>query len=138
VRGLAYRGVVHAEVAADGADDDLARVEADTDLDQYAFDSSGLLRVPLHRLLHPERCVTGTDSVILVGQRRAEQGHNPVAHHLVDRAFVMVDGLYHSLEDGVKDLPRVLWIAVGQQLHRALEIGEEHGDLLALPLEGAL
>ena len=29
-------------------------------------------------------------------------------------------------------------IAVGEQLHRALEIGEEHGDLLALAFEGAL
>src|SRR5262249_33743677 len=29
-------------------------------------------------------------------------------------------------------------ISVGEELHRALEVGEEHGDLLALALEGAL
>src|SRR5262249_38802488 len=39
---------------------------------------------------------------------------------------------------GVEDLTRLLGVAVGEQLHRALQIGEEHGDLLALALEGAL
>ena len=44
--------------------------------------------------------------------------------------------LHHVLEDGVEELARLLGIAVGEQLHRALEVGEEHGDLLALTLEG--
>jgi hypothetical protein len=37
----------------------------------------------------------------------------------------------------IENLARLLGIAVGQQLHRALEIGEQHGDLFALALEGA-
>ena len=41
----------------------------------------------------------------------------------------------HVLEDGIEDLARLLGIAVGEQLHRALEVGEEDGDLLALALE---
>jgi hypothetical protein len=76
--------------------------------------------------------------VILVGQRRAEEGHDPVAHHLVHRALVAVHRLHHAFEHGVEDLPRLLGIAVGEQLHRALEVGEEHGDLLALALERGL
>jgi hypothetical protein len=36
--------------------------------------------------------------VILVGQRCAEQRHDPIAHHLVDGAFIAVDGLHHSRE----------------------------------------
>src|SRR5439155_910380 len=50
--------------------------------------------------------------------------------HLVHGAFVAVDGVHHPLEHGVEDLARLLGIAIGQKLHRALEVGEEHGDLL--------
>ena len=76
--------------------------------------------------------------MVLVGERGAEERHDPVAHHLVDRALVAVDGLHHAFEHGVEQLARLLGIAVGEQLHRALEVGEEHGDLLALAFEGRL
>jgi hypothetical protein len=76
--------------------------------------------------------------VVLVGERRAEERHDPVAHDLVDGALVAVDGLHHPLEDGIESLRRLLGIAVGEELHRALEVGEEHGDLLALAFEGGL
>jgi len=76
--------------------------------------------------------------VILVGERRAEEGHDAVAHDLVDGPFVAVDGLHHPLEHGIEDLARLLGIAVGEQLHGALEVGEEHGDLLALALQRCL
>ena len=46
-------------------------------------------------------------------ERRAEEGHDPVAHDLVDRALVPVDRLHHSLEDGVEKLPRLLRVPVG-------------------------
>src|SRR5262245_47890875 len=49
-----------------------------------------------------------------------------------------MDGLHHAFEDGVEELARVLGIAVSHQLHRALEVGEEHGHLLALALERRL
>ena len=73
--------------------------------------------------------------MILVGERRAEQRHDAVAHHLVDRALVAMDGLHHPFEHRVEDAPRLFGIAVGEQLHGALEVGEEHGDLLALAFE---
>ena len=38
----------------------------------------------------------------------------------------------------VEELSRLLGVAVGEQLHRALEVGEEDGDLLALALQGGL
>ena len=96
-----------------------------------------LLGVPLHRLLHPQRGIARPHRVVLVGQRRAEERHDPVAHHLVDGALVAVDGLHHPLEDRVEELARLLGVAVGEQLHRALEVGEEDRDLLALAFEGA-
>ena len=92
----------------------------------------------LTRLLHPERRVARPHRVVLVGEGRAEERHDPVAHDLVHGALVAVDGLHHVLEHRVQELARLLRIAVGEQLHRALEVGEEDGDLLALALQGGL
>jgi hypothetical protein len=49
-----------------------------------------------------------------------------------------VHRLHHPFEDGVEERARLLGVAVGEQLHRALEIGEEHGHLLALPSRALL
>jgi hypothetical protein len=49
-----------------------------------------------------------------------------------------MDGLHHPLEDGIQELPGFLGIAVGQELHGALEVGEEDRDLLALPFQRGL
>src|SRR5262245_28109408 len=76
--------------------------------------------------------------MILVGQRRPKERHDPVAHDLVDSALVAMDGLHHSFEDGVEDLARLLGIPVGEQLHRIFQVGEEDRDLLALALQGGL
>jgi len=84
--------------------------------------------------------------VVLVGEGGAEERHDPVAHHLVHRALVVVDRVHHALEHRIEELPRFLGVSVGQKLHRSLEVGEEHGDQLALaragpglaPLEPAL
>ena len=86
--------------------------------------------------LHVQRGVTRPHGVILVRERSPEERHDPVAHHLVYGALVAVDGLHHPLEDGIQELPGLLGVPVGEQLHRALEVGEQHGHLLALALEG--
>src|SRR5262245_36661023 len=75
--------------------------------------------------------------MILMRQRCPEEGHDAVAHDLVHRALVVMDGFHHPLEDGIQQLPRLLGVPVGEQLHRALQVGEEHCDLLALAFEGA-
>jgi hypothetical protein len=49
-----------------------------------------------------------------------------------------VNGLHHVLKDRVEYLARFLRVTISEELHRALQIGEEHGDLLALTLQGAL
>jgi hypothetical protein len=138
VGGLAHRRVVHAQIVADRADHDLPRVEADADLHLHPVRVACVVRVALERLLHPERGVARPYGVVLVGEWRAEEGHDPVAHHLVDRALVAVDGLHHAFEHGVEKLACLFGIAVGEQLHRALEVGEEHRDLLALAFERSL
>ena len=47
-------------------------------------------------------------------------------------------GRHHVFEDRVEELPRLLGVAVGQQLHRGLQVGKEHRDLLPLAFEGGL
>ena len=138
VRRLADRRVVHVQIAADRAHDDFPGVEPYADLDHGRVSALDLVRILLHRLLHAEGGVARPHRMVLVGERGAEQRHDPVAHDLVDGALVVVDGFHHPLEHGVEDLARLLGITVGEQLHGAFQIGEEHGDLLALALQRAL
>jgi hypothetical protein len=76
--------------------------------------------------------------MVLVGERRPEESHDAVAHDLVDGALVAMHRLHHAFEHRVEQPPRLLGIAVGEQLHRPLQVGEEHRDLLALAFEGGL
>src|SRR5712692_4358950 len=81
VRRLPDRRVVHAQVAPDRANDDLAGVQADADLDLHPLRAPQPLGVPADRVLHPERGVAGADGVILTGEGRAEERHDPITHH---------------------------------------------------------
>ncbi len=135
VGSLADRGVVHVQVGADRTHDDLARIEAHANADPDAVLGPYALRISRDRLLHPQRRVARADRVVLVSEGRAEERHDAVAHDLIDGALVAVHGFHHPLEHGIEDLARLLGIAVGEQLHRALEIGKQHRHLLALAFE---
>src|SRR5262249_9098925 len=135
---LPDRRVVHVQIGADGPDDNLARIEAHADLDGHPVGPEDALSVLRDRLLHPERRVARPDGVVLVGDRRAEQGHDPIAHDLVDGALVAMHCLHHPFEHGIEKLPRFLRVAVGEQLHGTLEVGKEYSDLLALTFNGRL
>jgi len=137
MRRLAHGRVVHVKVATDGTDDDLAGVQADSNVDRDTLAPSSTLGVSLHCLLHPKRRIASPHRMIFVGDRCAEQRHDPVAHDLVHRALIVMDGLHHPLKDRVENRPRLLGIAVCEQLHRPSQIGEEHGHVLALTLQGA-
>ena len=62
--------------------------------------------------------------MILVSERRAEERHDTVAHHLVHGALEPMDSLHHPIEHGIEELARFLGVAISEQLRRALEIGE--------------
>src|SRR3989454_5115895 len=136
MRSLADRGVVHVQIAADRPHHDLPGVQADTNLDETSLGLPNSLRVALDRFLHSERCITSPYRMVLMSDGRPEERHNPITHHLVDRALVAVDRLHHEFEHRVQDLARLLGVPVGEQLHGALYVGEEHGDLLALAFQG--
>ena len=50
------------------------------------------------RLLHLQRGVGGANRIVLVRKRRAEQGHDAVALHPVDRTLVAMDGIDHRIQ----------------------------------------
>ncbi len=112
VRRLADGSVVHPQVVAHGSHHDLAGVEAHADLQREPVQLTELLGQQANALLHPERRIAGAHGVVLVGERRAEEGHDAVAHDLVDGALVAVDRLHHPLEDGVEEPPGVFRVAV--------------------------
>jgi len=114
VRRLADGRVVHLQITADGAHDDFPGVQPDADLDHGRVRASHLVRVLLHALLHPERGIARPHCVVLVGQRRAEERHDAIAHDLVNRALVAVDRFDHMLENGIEELAGLLGVTVGQ------------------------
>jgi hypothetical protein len=79
--------------------------------------AADVLRVTAHRLLHPQRRIACAHRVVLVGDGCTEERHDAVAHHLVHRALIPMDGLHHPLEHGVEDLARFLRVTIGEQLH---------------------
>src|SRR5262249_38331516 len=69
---------------------------------------SGVL---LHGLLHAQGGIAGAHGVVLMRQRCPKQGHDAIAHDLIDSAFVLVHGRQHAVENWVEQLPRLLRVA---------------------------
>jgi hypothetical protein len=116
------------QITPDGAYDHLPRIEPHADLHGRAAVTLRLIRVEVDPPLHAHRGVAGTSGVILMRHRGSEQGHNPVAHHLVDSALVVMDGLHHAFKHGVKDPARLFRITVGEQFYGALKVSKEDSD----------
>ena len=76
--------------------------------------SPNLFRVLRDGLLHSEGRITRSYGVILMGERRTEERHDPVAHNPVHRAFITMDGLDHAFDHRVEKLLSVLGIAVSK------------------------
>jgi hypothetical protein len=74
--------------------------------------------------------------VVLMGNRCPKEGHDAVTHDLIHGPFVAVHGCYQALQHGIEECAGVLGVAVGQQLQRAFQVGEQHGDVLALAFQG--
>src|SRR5919201_6315110 len=75
--------------------------------------------------------------MVLVRDRSAEEGHDPVARELVDGPLKAMDPFAEDGEEAVHDPPPLLRIASLGHLHRAHDVREQHRDLLALTLQEA-
>jgi hypothetical protein len=125
------------QVVANGAHDYLAGVQPHTSLHLHAVGVAHLLTVAAHGRLHGQSSVAGPHRVVLMGNRRAEQGHNAVAQHLIHRALVAVHRLHHGAQGRVQKLTRLFGVKTLDQLRGPLDVGKQHGDLLAFPFQVA-
>jgi hypothetical protein len=73
--------------------------------------------------------------MVLVGERSAEHREDAVAGRLHDVAVVALDRSDHQLEGGIDDGASFLRVEVLLQFGRALDIGKQSGDGLALTLD---
>jgi hypothetical protein len=131
MRGLAHRGVVEVQIGADGAHEDFTGVQTDADRDGRRV----LAAERAQGVVHRQRRVAGAHGVILDGDRRPKEGHDAVAHDLIHGAAVAAHRLDHRLQHRIDERARLFGVTTGQQLHRALDVGEQHGHVLAFALE---
>jgi hypothetical protein len=136
VRGLADGRIVHVQVVADRAHHHLPGVETHPDLHLDSMGAAHLRTIAVDGLLHGQGRITGPHGMVLMGDGGPKQCHNAIAQHLVDGPLEAMHGVHQAFEDRVEELPCFLRVALGEQLHGALQVGKEDGDLLALPLEG--
>ena len=134
-RRVADRDEVHVHVIADRADDHLARVQPAPDRknDPIALRHLGCQHGHLalefqHRQARP-LCV------VLVRERRAEDGQQPVTGELVDGPLELMHRARGDRQEAVQDEAPPLAVQRPRQLHRADDVGVHHRHLLALALD---
>ena len=113
----------------------LARVHPDPRFDGNLALRAQTVSVATQLLLHRQRRMKCALRMVLVRNRRAEQSENAVAGRLRDVAAVAMHRRHHKLQHRVDDRARLFGIEIAHQLGRALDIGEQRGDRLALALE---
>ena len=135
VRGVADGGVVHLLVTADRTDHDRTGVDPDPHLERQAMlcAQPGIERG--ERVADGER---GTDTAcrrVLVRNRRAEEGHEPVARQYVHHAFEAVDLGEGDVDVVLDQVVVLLGVEPLGDRDRADQVAEQHRDLLALAVE---
>ena len=123
--------VAHRRVVVAGrhcADEHLAGVDpdaepdADTVVDIETTDG----------LLHAQRRTHRPLGVVLMGDRRTEQGHDRIANDLVDPSTERGDVVGESGETAVDQVLDLFGIAVLREAGEPDDVGEEHGDNASL------
>ena len=92
--------------------------------------------------LSNQRWMVGGTWCLLLNQWGQMVGWACATAHVADTTLQWcmrqaVDGRHHALQHRVKERASLCWVTVGQECHGALEVGEQHGDLLALAFQGA-
>ena len=132
--GVTEGGGIEAQVLTDPGDHHLAGVESETGVQVDTVRGAQFLGIGGDCVDEVPGGVTGPPRVILLGDRRPEERHDPVAGELVHRAAEPTDPLSVDLHEAGHDLGPYLGVHVLLEIHGALHVGEEDGDLLALTL----
>ena len=113
-----------------------ARVETHPHAQLQAPRAAHRLGGGLHGRLHGQGRVAGAQGVVFVGNRGTKQGHNAIAEHLIHRALEAVHGVHHAMEGRIEELLGGFGIEAPDEFGGVLEVGKEHGHLLALAFQG--
>ena len=135
MRGLAHADVIRPQIAADGAQDNLARIQSNADRKWHAMRVLKLVAIALDAGLDFQRRITRPHRVVFVGDRCSEQSHDAIAHDVIDGAFVVVDRLDHALDHGIEEALRIFRIPPDHEFHRPFDVGEHHGDLFTFAFD---
>ena len=74
--------------------------------------------------------------MVLVSDRCAEERHDPIAHVLIHGPFEAVHAVGEDREEALHDPVPVFGVDRLGEIHRPLNVGEQHRHLLPLALEG--
>ena len=117
--------IMQGHVAGHRTHDDLARADADADVD---FTQQFILNAGPHR-----QCgAAGLGGMLLDRHRRAEQRHDAITEDLVDDAVMRPDRRPHLAQHVAQHVAGVLRIAIRDQVDGALDVREQDSDDLAL------
>jgi hypothetical protein len=111
-------------------------VEAHAHAQLQATAAAHLLGIGLHGGLHGQGRIAGAQGVVFVGNGGTKQRHDAVAEHLIHRALEAVHGVHHALQGRVEELLCGFGIQAADEFSGVLEVGKEHGDLLAFAFQG--
>jgi len=134
---MAERRVVHPEIITDLPDHDLSRVEAHSYREIDPLADAQRIRVTPQGVAQAQCGVTSPLRVVFVRDRGTEQRHDAVTAILVDRALEAVNALGQDFEEPIHDAMPLLWVELGGELRRSLDVDEQHRHLLSLAFEGA-
>jgi len=135
---VADRRVLALAAGADRTGDHLTGVDPDPGGEVEPWAAAQLGRVLGDVVEHLQGGVAGAPSMVLVGDRRAEDGHDAVAGELVDGAREALDCAGEDGEEALHDLAPLLRVLPLGEVHRAAHVGEEDRHLLALAIVHAL
>jgi hypothetical protein len=110
----------------------LARVHPDAGFNRNLALVPQTLGVATQFLLHRQRRMKCALRMVLVRDRRAEQSEDAVAGRLRYVTAIAMHRLHHKVQHRIDDRARLLGIQIAHQLGRALDIGEQRRDGLAL------
>jgi hypothetical protein len=118
-----------------GAHHHLAGVDSDAGLDSRAALLPRVLAATAETVARRERGMNRALRMVLMRDRRAKEREDAVAGRLDNVPTILMDCIDHQLERGIDDRARLFGIEIAHQLGRALDVGEQCRDRLALALD---
>jgi hypothetical protein len=122
--GVASRRVLQRQIIPDRSGHDLAGVQPDADGEVESAAAAQLGGEAGQLPQQPQGGMAGAGGVVLLGERGAEQRHQPIARELVHHTLEAVDPLAQDRQAAIHQPPPVLRVEPLGQLHRPDHVRE--------------